>query len=87
MGGVDGTVPGLAPLRAGVPGSLRLPFGAGLFFLGISAVLPEKVGAVAFILAAVCNLVGFVYLVATIFVKDRWYPRWYHGFPPEERKW
>jgi len=64
-----------------------LPFGAGLFFLGLAVVLPVKVGAVFFVLSALCNVVGFLYLVATVFVKDKWYPRWYHELPPDERRW
>ncbi len=64
------------------------PFGLGFLLIGVAAVVPPRpAGGVLFALGALCCFLGFLYVVATIFVKDRWYPRWYHDLPPDERRW
>jgi len=65
-----------------------LPGGIGFLLFSLSAVVPPKpVGGVLFALGALCVLFAVLYFVATIFVKDKWYPRWYHDLPTDERRW
>lgn len=64
-----------------------LPFGIGFLLLGIGALVPRSIGVVLFALGGLCCLLGFLYILATLFVKDRWYPRWYHQLPPDQRQW
>lgn len=33
------------------------------------------------------GLLPFLCIVATVFAKDGWYPRWKHQLPPDERTW
>ena len=67
---------------------IALPSGIGFLLFSLAAVVPPKpAGGVLFGLGALCFFFTFLYIVATIFVKDRWYPRWYHRLPPEERRW
>ncbi|MDP8931241.1 MAG: hypothetical protein M3O70_22395 [Actinomycetota bacterium] len=66
---------------------LMLPGGIAFLLLAIAPFLPRTLGAVAFGLALLFGLLAFLYLVATLFVKDRWYPHWYHELPPDERTW
>ncbi|MGH8902350.1 MAG: hypothetical protein ACRDYA_11875 [Egibacteraceae bacterium] len=64
-----------------------LPAGIGFLLLGTAAVLPVRIGGVLFLLGGLCCFFGFLYVLATLFVKDRWYPRWYHRLPPDQREW
>ncbi|MFN2556415.1 MAG: hypothetical protein ABR592_05995 [Nitriliruptorales bacterium] len=64
-----------------------LPSGVGFLLLAVSFLLPRPLDGLTFGLGVLFVLLGFLYFLATLFVKDRWYPRWYHQLPPDERTW
>ncbi len=66
---------------------VMLPFGLAFLLISLLPVLPRTLGGMALGLALLFGLFGFLYLTATLFVKDRLYPRWYHELPPDERTW
>lgn len=62
-----------------------LPLGFGLTALGLAPLLPTPIGMALGGLGMLGLLAVGVMLVLTLFMKDRWYPRWYHKMPG--RQW
>lgn len=63
-----------------------LPGGIMLLALGGASLEPPVVVArILFVVAILSALAAFGMLLLTIFLKDRWYPRWYHQVP--DRQW
>ena len=77
---MDRALPGVGPSRLGYRVLIALPGGIGFLLMSVAFVVPPKpAGGVLFGLGALCHFFAFLYFVATVFVKDRWYPRWYHS--------
>lgn len=59
-----------------------LPCGTMLLALGgMTLEPPPVVFGVLFVVMILSALAGFGMVLLTIFIKDRWYPRWYHETP------
>lgn len=73
---------GWATRGLGYRALLGLPSGAGFVAWGAAIMLPENpVTGVLFGVGALAMLVAAILFVLTFFMKDRWYPRWYHDEP------
>ena len=55
--------------------------GGGLACIGAAALLANDLGGVLFLIGGALGFVSFLMVIVTFFIKDRWYPRWYHDEP------
>lgn len=62
---------------------LGVPGGIGIACLGLVFLLDfeGRLTVVLFLVAMILGAITLLMTVVTVFVKDRWYPRWYHDEP------
>jgi len=60
---------------------LGVPWGIGIACCGGAFFLDGPLAAVLLVLGLVLGVLSWLMIVVTLFIGDRWYPRWYHDEP------
>jgi hypothetical protein len=75
---------------------MGVPSGAGLALMGAGALLLSvdggegavgRVGGALFGLGVLAAAAGMLFMLSIPFVRDRFYPRWYHDLADDKRQW